>query len=130
MRRATACVVVGVMVLGTAAPARAADGFWVSVAAGVAGSSTPSDYQELWFETPHGPPPVAVTRFTGSGTAEAVTGGGFSVFSPSAVPVVVHPTDGYAYLANGNKPGDLSQALQQQLKGGKGQASATPDASV
>ena len=60
MRRTTAwVVVVGVVALVTAVPARAADGFWVSVAAGVGGSSTPSNYQEWWFETPHGPPPEA-----------------------------------------------------------------------
>jgi len=58
MRRATAWfVVVGVAMCATARPARAAeaDGFWFSVAAGVAGSSTPTGYQEWWFETPHGP---------------------------------------------------------------------------
>jgi hypothetical protein len=131
MRRATAWfVVVGVLILGTAAPARAADGFWVSVAAGVAGSSTPSDYQEWWFETPHGPPPIAVTRFGGSGNVEAVTGGGFSVFNSGAGAVVLRPTDGYAYLANSNKPGDLAQSLTRQLAGGKGMATAAPDATT
>jgi hypothetical protein len=128
MRRATAWfVVVGVVMLGSSGPARAADGFWVSLASGVANSSTPSGYQEWWFETPHGPPPVAVTQLTGV-TAEATTAGGSSFFSPDAVPVVLHPTDGYAYLAGGNKPGDLSQALKRQMAGGKGLASATPDA--
>lgn len=131
MRRATAwVVVVGVLTLGTAAPARAADGFWVSVAAGVAGSSTPSDYQEWWFETPHGPPPIAVTRYSGASSAEATTAGGSAFFTPSAVPVVLHPTDGYAFLANANKPGDLAQALNRQMAGGKGLASATPDATA
>jgi hypothetical protein len=128
MRRATAWfVVVGVAILATAGPVRAADGFWVSVASGVAGAATPSDYSEWWFETPHGPPPVAVTQLNGV-TAAATTAGGTSFFTPAAVPVVVHPTDGYAYLAGGNKPDDLSQALRRQMAGGRGLATTTPDA--
>lgn len=130
MRRAAALgVVVGVMLLGTARPARAAeaDGFWFTLAAGVTGSSTATQYQEWWFETPHAPP-IAVTRLNGV-SAEATTAGGSSFFLSGAVPVVVKPTDGYAYLA-GNKPADLSDALRRQMAGGKGLASATPDASV
>lgn len=131
MRRTTAWfVVVGVVALGTAAPARAADGFWVSVAAGVAGSSAPSDYQEWWFETPHGPPPIAVTRLGATGNAEATTAGGSAFFTGGAVPVVLRPTDGYAYLVGGEKPADLAQALQRQMAGGKGPATATPDATA
>ncbi|MBM3982950.1 MAG: PEP-CTERM sorting domain-containing protein [Planctomycetes bacterium] len=129
MRRATALVVVvGVVVLGTAGPARAAeaDGFWLSVASGISGSSDPANYQEWWFETPHGPPSVAVTRLTG-GTAEATTAGGSTFFSGPAVPVNLKPTDGYAYLA-GNKPSDLSAALRRQMAGGKGLATTAPDA--
>ncbi len=129
MRRATAwVVVVGVAVLGTAGPVRAADGFWVSIASGVAGSASPSGYQDWWFETPHGPPPVAVTRL-GEGSIEATTGGGSSFFSGAALPVVLHTTDGYAYLAAGSKPSDLSNALKRQTAGG-GLATATPDASA
>lgn len=130
MRRATAwVVVVGVAVFGTTGPAQAADGFWVSIASGVAGSATPSGYQEWWFETPHGPPPVAVTRL-GEGTIEATTGGGSSFFSGAALPVVLHTTDGSAYLAGGStKPSDLSAALKRQMAGG-GLATATPDATA
>jgi PEP-CTERM motif len=128
MRRATAWVVVGVATFGFASPARAADGFWVSIAAGVAGSSTPTGYQEWWFETPHGPPPVAVTQLTGP-TAEATTGGGSSFFTGGAVPVVLPTTDGYGYLAGGNKPSDLGEALKRQTAGGRGMASGSPDAS-
>ena len=130
MRRATAWfVVVGVAMCATARPARAAeaDGFWFSVAAGVAGSSTPTGYQEWWFETPHGPPPVAITSLTGP-SVEATTAGGSTFFTGGAVPVVLHPTDGYTYLAGGNKPSDLSQALKRQMAGGKGLASTPPDA--
>src|SRR5262245_11376986 len=130
MRRATAWfVVVGVAILATAGPIRAADGFWVSLASGMSGSATPTDYSEWWFETPHGPPPVAVTQLSGT-TAEAKTAGGSSFFNAGAVPVVLHPTDGYAYLAGGNKPEDLTQALHRQLAGGRGMASATPDATA
>lgn len=130
MRRAAALgVVVGVMLLGTARPARAAeaDGFWFTLASGVAGSSTATQFQEWWFETPHAPP-VAVTRLNGV-SAEATTAGGSSFFLSGAVPVVVKPTDGYAYLA-GNKPADLTDALRRQMAGGKGLASATPDATA
>ena len=131
MRRATAWVVVVGVVLGTCGSARAAtaDGFWVSIASGVAGASAPSGYQELWFETPHGPAPVAVTQLNGT-NVEATTGGGTSFFNSGAVPVVLNPTDGYAYLANGPKPSDLSQSLTRQLAGGKGLASAAPDATA
>jgi hypothetical protein len=121
--------VVGVAVFATVSPVRAADGFWVSIASGVAGASTPTDYHEWWFETPHGPPPVAVTQLDGT-SVQATTGGGTSFFNAGAVPVVLHPTDGYAYLAGGNTPSDLTQALQRQMAGGKGLASTTPDASA
>lgn len=127
MRRATAwVVVVGVAVLGTAGPVRAADGFWVSIASGVAGSSSPSGYQDWWFETPHGPPPVAVTRL-GEGTIEATTGGGSTFLSGAGVPLVLRTTDGSAYLAGGAKPSDLNTALKRQVAGG-GLATATPEA--
>ena len=128
MRRTTAWIVVlGVVVVGTATPAQADDGFWVSLASGIAGSATPTNYQEFFFDTPHGPPPVAVTQLTGT-TATATTAGGSSIFSGGAVPVTVHPTDGYAYIAGGNSPDDLSQALRRQMAGGRGMASQTPDA--
>ena len=130
MRRTSAwVVVVGVAVLGAAGPVRAADGFWVSVASGVAGTASPSAYQEWWFETPHGPPPVAVTRLTGSSSAEATTAGGSAFFNGVAAPVVLHTSDGYAYLANGAKPDDLSSALRRQMAGGP-IATATPDAAA
>ena len=128
MRRSTAWVVVlGVVVTGTATPARAQDGFWVSIASGVAGAATPTNYQDFFFDTPHGPPPVAITQLGGV-TAQATTAGGSSFFTGAAVPVVLHPTDGYAYLTAGSTPSDLGQALKRQLAGGKGLASAIPDA--
>ena len=125
---------VGVACLGTpgsvsAATTETVGGFWVSIASGVAGSSTATGYQDLWFETPHGPPPVAVTRLSGS-NVEATTGGGSSFFTNGAVPVVLPTTDGYAYLAGGAKPGDLSDALKRQTSGGQGLASGPPDATA
>jgi hypothetical protein len=131
MRRATAWVVVVGVALGTGTDARAesAEGFWVSVASGVAGAGTPSGYQEWWFETPHGPPPVAVTQLSGT-PVQATTGGGDSFFNAGAIPVVIHPTDGYAYLSNGPKPSDLSSSLTRQLAGGHGLATTTPDATA
>lgn len=125
---------VGVACLGTpqsgsAAETTTASGFWVSIASGVAGSSAATGFQDLWFETPHGPPPVAVTRLTGD-TVEATTGGGSSFFTGGAVPVVLPTTDGYAYLAGGAKPSDLSDALKRQTSGGQGLATGTPDATA
>lgn len=130
MRRATAWFVgVGVAIIATANPLRAAEGFWVSLATGFSGSAEPQYYYEQWFETPHGPPPLAVTRTSGV-NAQATTGGGTAFFNNGAVPVVIHPTDGYAYLTGGNRPSDLSQALQRQMANGRGLASSTPDASA
>lgn len=125
---------IGVACLGTpgsasAATTETASGFWVSIASGVAGSSTATGYQDLWFETPHGPPPVAVTGLTG-GNVEATTGGGSSFFTGGAVPVVLPTTDGYAYLAGGAKPSDLTDALKRQTSGGQGLASGAPDATA
>jgi PEP-CTERM motif-containing protein len=101
MRRATACgVVVGVLAVFTAMPsaAQAVEGFWASIAAGAAGAAQPSDYTEFWFDSPHGPP-IAVTQLSGT-TAQAVTGGGTTFFSPAGTPVLLPTSDGYATLTN------------------------------
>jgi hypothetical protein len=101
MRRATACgVVVGVLAVLTAMPsaAQAVEGFWASIAAGAAGAAQPSDYTEFWFDSPHGPP-IAVTQLSGT-TAQAVTGGGTTFFSPAGTPVLLPTSDGYATLTN------------------------------
>ena len=68
---------------------------------------------------------MAITQLGGV-TAQATTAGGSSFFSGAAVPVVLHPTDGYAYLTAGSTPSDLSQALRRQMAGGKGLASDHP----
>ena len=100
MRRATAWgVVVGVLAVWTATPSAAqADGFWASIAAGSAGASAPSDYTEFWFDSPHAPP-IAVTQLTGT-TAQAITGGGTTFFSPAGTPVLLPTSNGYATLTN------------------------------
>lgn len=100
MRRATAWgVVVGVLAACTAIPSTArADGFWTTIAAGASGSAAPSDYSEFWFDSPHGPP-IAVTELSGT-TAQAVTGGGTTFFSPPGTPVLLPTSDGYATLTN------------------------------
>jgi hypothetical protein len=101
MRRATACgVVVGVLAAFAAMPtaALAAEGFWTTIAAGAAGANAPSDYTEFWFDSPHGPP-IAVTQLSGT-TAQAVTGGGTTFFSPAGTPVLLPTSDGYATLTN------------------------------
>ena len=130
MRRTTAWIVVlGVVVTGTATPVQAQDGFWVSIASGVAGATNPTNYQDFFFDTPHGPPPVAITSYSGP-MAEATTAGGSTFFNAGAVPVVIHPTDGFAYLTAGGKPDDLGQALKHQMAGGKGLATTTPNANA
>jgi hypothetical protein len=100
MRRATAWgVVVGVLAVLAATPSMArADGFWTTIAAGMAGVNAPSDYTEFWFDSPHGPP-LAVTQLSG-GTAQAITGGGSTFFSPLGTPVLLPTSDGYATLTN------------------------------
>src|SRR5215207_4099645 len=89
MRRATAwIVVVGVLGAAVGTPARvsADDGFWVTLAAGVSGSATPSDYTEFWFESPHAPS-ISVNQYNGPGTVQALTGGGSTFFGGAGVPV-------------------------------------------
>jgi hypothetical protein len=124
MRRATAwIVVVGVLAcVGSPTPTRADDGFWVSVAAGVAGSATPSDYTEFWFDSPHGPA-IAINQLTGFGSIQATTGGGNTFFNGAATPVVLPTTDGYATVTNpevANGSGGLPKFA------GKNQASGPP----
>ncbi|HSQ58138.1 MAG TPA: PEP-CTERM sorting domain-containing protein [Gemmata sp.] len=100
MRRATAwSVVVGVFVCaGFPTPARADNGFWVSVAAGAAGAASPSDYTEFWFDSPHGPA-IAVNQVTGT-SVQATTGGGNTFFNGEATPVLLPTTNGFATLTN------------------------------
>jgi hypothetical protein len=128
MRRATAwSVVVGVLAcLGLPTPARADDGFWVSVAAGAAGSANPSDYSEFWFDSPHGPA-IAVNQLTGTSTIQATTAGGNTFFNGAAAPVLLPTSDGYATLTN---PGVAYGSGGLPKFAGKTQASGAPATGV
>jgi hypothetical protein len=128
MRRAPALFVVVGVVTGLAClPAQAKQtqsttGFWVSLASGVAGSTSTSDYNEFLFDTPHAPP-IAVTQSTGAGTVQAVTGGGSTFFTGAGTPVLIPTTDGFATLSpSGSSP--PSSALPR-FAGGS-QASGAP----
>jgi hypothetical protein len=104
MRRAPALVVVVGVLAGLAGqPVQAqqtqtTSGFWVSLAAGVAGSTSSSDYSDFFFESPHAPP-ISVAQTTGAGTVQATTGGGSTFFTGAGTPILVPTTDGYATLS-------------------------------
>jgi hypothetical protein len=83
------------------APAARAD--WLTISAGEAGSAAPTAADEFWFDTPHGPPQVAVDRVSG-GPVGAHAGGSSSYFGGLGVPVLLTLADGSAYLAGGDPP--------------------------
>lgn len=125
MRRAPAgIVVVGVVALlaGTPARATADDGFWVTIAAGVAGASTPSDYSEFTFLSPHAPP-VVVSELGGGLNVEASTAGGKTFFGGPGVPVLLPTGDGYATLTP--QGGSIPDGSLPRFAGGS-QASGAP----
>ena len=129
MRRTAAwSVVVGVLAcVGYPTPARADGGFWVSLAAGVAGSAEPSDYSEFWFDSPHGPA-IAVNQLTGFGTIQATTAGGNTFFNGGATPVLLPTGDGYATLTNpdvANGSGGLPKFAGGTMASGAPTTSAT-----
>lgn len=128
MRRAPAwVVVVGVVAVWAGLPGQAhADGFWVTLAAGVAGADNPSDYTEFWFDTSHAPP-VAVNQVTGSFRLQAITAGGSTFFSGEATPILLPTTDGYATLTNrevANGSGGLPRFAGNTLASGAPQTGA------
>jgi len=111
MRRAPAWIAALCVLAGwafTAATAQAA-GVWVTLAAGLPGSATPTDSSEFQFDNPHGPM-VAVNSFTGGGIAEAATGGGNSFFSGVGTPVLLNLADGSAYIASSGTPDGAKSA--------------------
>ncbi len=125
MRRISSGVAIGLIWLagGLEAPARA-EGFWVSLAAAAANSAVPSDYQEFWFDTQHGPP-LAIVTLSGIPSAQATTGGGTTVFSPLGTPVLL-PTDGYSTIRSSNQlGGDVPPGAIPRFAGGN-QASGPP----
>jgi len=127
MRRAPAWIVAaGVLVVWAAAPTPARAGVWLTLAAGVPGSATPtSDAADVWFDTPHGPPQVAVNQLVGGVTATAATGGGTTFFGGTGLPVLLNLADGSAYIAGGSPP---AAATSRGPGGGSlgGPASAAP----
>jgi hypothetical protein len=91
----------------------------------VAGSASPSDYTEFWFDSPHGPA-ITVSQFTGGGTIQASTGGGNTFFSGDGTPVRLATGDGFATITNpdvANGSGGLPRFT------GTPQATAAPGAS-
>ncbi len=108
---------VGVAVALTA-PGRVTAGIWVSLAAGLPGASTPSAEADLWFDSPHAPPFVAVTSVPG--TLEAGTAGGTANFGGLATPLLLNLGDGSAYIAGGATASDA-----QKGRGAKGGSAGT-----
>lgn len=111
MRRAPAwiaalCVLTGWLLGPSAAHAA---GVFVTLAAGMPGSATPTDTSEFQFDNPHGPM-IALNSFTGGGLAEASTGGGNSFFSGVGTPVLVNLADGSAYIASNDAPAGAKSA--------------------
>jgi hypothetical protein len=105
MRRTPAmAVVIGVGIAWACGAGAATAGVWLTLAAGAPGSSSPTDTTEFWFDTPHGPPVVAVNQLAGGVTAEAGTGGGTAFFGGAGVPVLLNLADGSAYIAGGMAP--------------------------
>lgn len=127
MRRLPAWWVgIGVVVGWALSPAsaQAVDGFWVTLAAGLAGSSSPSSTDEFWFDTPHGPGLIGVNQLSGGTTAEAGTGGGTVFFGGAGTPVLLNLSNGSAYVSGGAAP-DAAKAAS--AKSGS-PASAAPTA--
>lgn len=121
MRRLTAWSVgIGMAVLGVFAPSRAnaADGFWVTLAAGL-GSAAATSSNEFWFDTPHGPPLIGLNELSGGATAKASTGGGDVFFGGNGTPILLNTSNGAAYIAGGSPPESVVSA------GGKGSPRAT-----
>lgn len=123
MRRIPVWVWVVGWAVGWAVPARAA-GVWVTLAAGLPGASAPSSEAEVWFDSPHAPPYVAVTAVPG--TVEAGTAGGSSFFGGLGVPVLLNLSDGSAYLTGGSTAPDAAKNRGPGGGSAGGRASAGP----
>jgi hypothetical protein len=108
--------------VGFHASAKAA-GVWVTLAAGLPGVSTPSSEADLWFDSPHAPPYVAVT--SAPGTVVAGTDGGTTTFGGLATPVLLNLGNGSAYLAGGGPP-DAAKGIGPKGGSAGGRSSAAP----
>ncbi|MBA4186390.1 MAG: hypothetical protein C0467_00075 [Planctomycetaceae bacterium] len=105
MRHVTGWIlVVGISVVcgGTHTRATAAEGFWVTLAAGAAKAPSPSDYDEFSIESPHAP--VIIHQVTGGVSVTATTAGGFTIFSGSGTPLLLETSDGYGTLTQTGHP--------------------------
>lgn len=124
MRRAPAWIAAIIVLAAWLAlpPAAGAAPVWITLAAGLPGSATPTDSSEFWFDNPHGPPVVAVNQLTGGVTAEATTGSGSSFFGGVGTPVLLNLADGSAFVAGGSPPA----AAKTAGAGGGSPASAAP----
>src|SRR5829696_7017376 len=85
MRR-TPALAVGMVIAWVCGSGVARAGVWLTLAAGAPGSSTATQSQEFWFDTPHGPPVVAISQLAGGLTAETGTAGGTTFFGGAATP--------------------------------------------
>ncbi|HEX4607827.1 MAG TPA: PEP-CTERM sorting domain-containing protein [Urbifossiella sp.] len=122
MRRVPGWICAVGVTLGLTAPGPArAGGVWVTLAAGLPGASAPSADAEVWFDSPHAPPLVALT--SAPGTVVAGTDGGTSTFGSLGTPVLLNVGNGSAYLAGGGTPApDAAKTLGPG--GGSGGAGA------
>jgi len=117
--------IVGVVLVWAVSPAAGRAGVWVTLAAGLGGSTASTG--EFWFDTPHGPPQVAVNQLSPGFTAEAGTGGGTTFFSSAATPLLLNLSDGSAYVASGSAPD--SAKVPGGSRGGTG-ATAAPQSGM
>ena len=78
-----------------------ASGLWITLAAGIPGSSTPMATSDFQIESSTF---LAVNQLTGTGIVHAGTGGGDTFFGGLGTPVLLNLADGSAYLAAGAPP--------------------------
>jgi hypothetical protein len=124
MRLAPAWKLFGILAAWLAVPAAAsAASVWVTLAAGLPGSATPTSSTEFYFDNPHAPN-IAVTELSGGVSAEATTAGGNTFFGGVGTPVLLNLGDGSAYIANGAAP----PAAKTSGAGGGTSASTAPTA--
>lgn len=102
---------------------------WITLMSGQSGNVQPTDASEFWYGAHSTPPLVAIDTVSGSGTVQAVTGGGISFFNSLGVPVLLNLTDGSAYLAGGSPPSGVTASGPGGTSAGT-PASAAPLAGV